>query len=170
MRRFWPVLVHAFALLVQRVDHGLRVGKEIRVPLEGIVPGGGIALLNAAHTVVYANDSEQALINAIRSPYNTILDNAGLEGALLHNPVDLYYFCGGRQDGAMYISAESKEIESVQFVRRSLKRAIFEAGGDNAIHQVVKFPRLSQFFETLKSHGHKLKQDQQLHGSIQAVY
>jgi len=45
---------------------------------EGIVPGGGIALLNAAHTVVYANDSEQALINAIRSPYNTILDNAGI--------------------------------------------------------------------------------------------
>jgi len=45
---------------------------------EGIVPGGGIALLSAAHTVVYVNDSEQALINAIRSPYNTILDNASI--------------------------------------------------------------------------------------------
>ena len=45
---------------------------------EGIVPGGGIALLSAAHTVVYADDSEKALINAIRSPYNTILDNAGI--------------------------------------------------------------------------------------------
>ena len=90
------------------------------------------------------------------------LDNAGLEGALLHNPVDLYYFCGGRQDGAMYISAESKEIESVQYVRRSLKRAIFEAGGDNAIHEVVKFPRLSQFFETLKSHGIKQMPSMQL--------
>jgi len=90
------------------------------------------------------------------------LDNAGLEGALLHNPVDLYYFCGGRQDGAMYISAESKEIESVQYVRRSLKRAIFEAGGDNAIHEVVKFPRLSQFFEALKSRGIKEMPSMQL--------
>ena len=45
---------------------------------EGIVPGGGIALLSAAHTVVYADESEKALINAIRSPYNTILDNAGI--------------------------------------------------------------------------------------------
>ena len=90
------------------------------------------------------------------------LDNAGLEGALLHNPVDLYYFCGGRQDGAMYISAESKEIESVQYVRRSLKRAIFEAGGDNAIHEVVKFPRLSQFSETLKSRGIKEMPSMQL--------
>ena len=45
---------------------------------EGIVPGGGIALLNAAHNIIYVNDCEKALINAIRSPYNTILDNAGI--------------------------------------------------------------------------------------------
>ena len=83
------------------------------------------------------------------------LDNAGLEGALLHNPVDLYYFCGGRQDGAMYISAESNEIEPVQYVRRSLKRAIFEAGGDDAIHEVVSFPRLSQFYDDLSNRGVK---------------
>ena len=83
------------------------------------------------------------------------LDNAGLEGALLHNPVDLYYFCGGRQDGAMYISAESNEIEPVQYVRRSLKRAIFEAGGDDSIHEVVSFPRLSQFYDDLSNRGVK---------------
>jgi chaperonin GroEL len=45
---------------------------------EGIVPGGGIALLNAAHNIIYVNDAEKTLINAIRSPYNTILDNAGI--------------------------------------------------------------------------------------------
>ena len=47
---------------------------------EGIVPGGGIALLNAAQNVVYNvdNKAEKTLINAIRSPYNTILDNAGI--------------------------------------------------------------------------------------------
>ena len=45
---------------------------------EGIVPGGGIALLNAAHKIVYANEAEQILLKAIRSPYYTILDNAGI--------------------------------------------------------------------------------------------
>ena len=45
---------------------------------EGIVSGGGIALLNAAHTIVYNNDAEQILLNAVRSPYYTILDNAGI--------------------------------------------------------------------------------------------
>jgi len=45
---------------------------------EGIVPGGGVALLNAAHKIVYANDAEQLLLKAIRSPYHTILDNAGI--------------------------------------------------------------------------------------------
>ena len=45
---------------------------------EGIVPGGGIALLNAAQDIVYDNDAEKILLNAIRSPYYTILDNAGI--------------------------------------------------------------------------------------------
>jgi len=47
---------------------------------EGIVPGGGIALLNAAHSVIYdtTNKAEKILLNAIRAPYYTILDNAGL--------------------------------------------------------------------------------------------
>ena len=45
---------------------------------EGIVPGGGVALLNAAHKIVYANEAEQLLLKAIRSPYHTILDNAGI--------------------------------------------------------------------------------------------
>ena len=55
---------------------------------EGIVPGGGIALLNAAHNIVYdVNDkSHKILLNAIRSPYNTILDNAGIYEVV--EPVD----------------------------------------------------------------------------------
>ena len=81
------------------------------------------------------------------------LDDIGLNGALLHNPIDLYYFCGGRQDGAMYIPAESKEITPIQYVRRSLKRAKFEAGGDDAVHEIVEFPRLSKFSEDLSSRG-----------------
>jgi chaperonin GroEL len=47
---------------------------------EGIVPGGGIALLNAAQNVVYNvdNKAERILLNAIKAPYYTILDNAGI--------------------------------------------------------------------------------------------
>ncbi len=45
---------------------------------EGIVPGGGIALLNAAQEIKASNDSETILLNAIKSPYHTILDNAGI--------------------------------------------------------------------------------------------
>ena len=45
---------------------------------EGIVPGGGIALLNAAQNVVHDGGCEQILLNAIRVPFHTILDNAGI--------------------------------------------------------------------------------------------
>ena len=45
---------------------------------EGIVPGGGIALLNAAQEITPDNDAEKILLSAIKAPYNTILDNAGI--------------------------------------------------------------------------------------------
>jgi len=46
---------------------------------EGIVPGGGIALLNASQQIVPTNQAEQILLNAIKAPFYTILDNAGIE-------------------------------------------------------------------------------------------
>ena len=45
---------------------------------EGIVSGGGIALLNAAQEIVPDNEAETILLNAIKAPYHTILDNAGI--------------------------------------------------------------------------------------------
>jgi len=45
---------------------------------EGIVPGGGIALLNAAQEITPSNDAEKILLSAIKAPYQTILDNAGI--------------------------------------------------------------------------------------------
>jgi len=53
---------------------------------EGIVPGGGIALLNAAHSIDRFSDGEEILLNSIRAPFNTILDNAGIE----HAPLELF--------------------------------------------------------------------------------
>jgi len=46
---------------------------------EGIVPGGGIALLNASQFIVPENVGETILLNAIKSPFETILHNAGID-------------------------------------------------------------------------------------------
>ena len=46
---------------------------------EGIVPGGGIALLNASQKIKPTNVGEELLLKAITSPYKTILDNAGID-------------------------------------------------------------------------------------------
>jgi len=46
---------------------------------EGIVPGGGIALLNAAEHIEEISDAERILTRAIISPYKIILENAGLK-------------------------------------------------------------------------------------------
>ena len=45
---------------------------------EGIVSGGGIALLNAAQEIKANGWGEEILLNAIKTPYQTILDNAGI--------------------------------------------------------------------------------------------
>jgi len=46
---------------------------------EGIVPGGGVALLNASQKLTADAVGEQILFDAIRAPFDTILENAGLE-------------------------------------------------------------------------------------------
>ena len=46
---------------------------------EGIVPGGGIALLNASQYIEPKNVGETILLNAIKAPFETILRNAGIE-------------------------------------------------------------------------------------------
>ncbi len=46
---------------------------------EGIVAGGGVALLDASFAIVPENDGEVILLEAIKAPYAIILDNAALE-------------------------------------------------------------------------------------------
>ena len=46
---------------------------------EGIVSGGGIALLNASQEITAEGWGEEILLNAIKAPFHTILDNAGIE-------------------------------------------------------------------------------------------
>jgi chaperonin GroEL len=45
---------------------------------EGIVPGGGVALLNASQKIKPNGLGEQILLEAIKSPYKTIIANANL--------------------------------------------------------------------------------------------
>ena len=46
---------------------------------EGVVAGGGVALLNASKTLDQSDIGENILYNAIKAPYNTILVNAGID-------------------------------------------------------------------------------------------
>jgi chaperonin GroEL len=46
---------------------------------EGIVPGGGIALLNASYVIDTFSLGEEILLDSIRAPFKTILDNAGIQ-------------------------------------------------------------------------------------------
>ena len=48
---------------------------------EGIVPGGGIALLNASYNIDTFSIGEEILLDSIKAPFKTILDNAGIEDA-----------------------------------------------------------------------------------------
>ena len=89
-----------------------------------------------------------------------MLEEAGLPGALIQHPVDLYYYAGGRQDGSLFVPAKGAGGSEaaggdgpVAFVRRSLKRAVWEAGGDDAPHRIEAFPRLSQLADHLRSMG-----------------
>ena len=46
---------------------------------EGIVPGGGVALLDASQKITPNGDGEEILLEAIKAPFRTILDNAGIQ-------------------------------------------------------------------------------------------
>ena len=46
---------------------------------EGIVPGGGIALLNASQKISTDSVGEEALLKSIQAPFKTIMHNAGLD-------------------------------------------------------------------------------------------
>ena len=58
------------------------------------------------------------------------LARAEISGALIQNPVDLYYYAGGRQNGALFVPAANSNASIHQdgdgvrfFVRRSVSRA-----------------------------------------------
>ena len=52
---------------------------------EGILPGGGIALLNANNKIKPKNLGEEILLKAIKAPFQTIMDNAGVKAGLVNS-------------------------------------------------------------------------------------
>jgi chaperonin GroEL len=89
---------------------------------EGIVPGGGIALLNASQYVKSKGVGEKILLNAIRAPFATILDNAGIslgEGYEDHEGYGIDVITGER---ATMISAGI--IDPVLVTKSALKNAV----------------------------------------------
>ena len=95
-------------------------------------------------------------LEARQNQLGELLAEAGISGAFIQHPVDLYYFSGGRQNASMFIpSSTAEQNRSVLFVRRSLKRAVYESGGTNAPHDIQPFPRSSQLVEVLRQRGVK---------------
>ena len=88
------------------------------------------------------------------------LAEAKIPGVLIQNPVDLYYFAGGRQNGTLFVPAADSNASASEcgdgatfFVRRSVSRARFEAGGGDSPLSIQKFPSLRVFAETLSNLG-----------------
>ena len=54
---------------------------------EGIVPGGGVALFDAAKIIEPSNLGEEILLKSILSPFYTILDNAGIKNDVVKGVV-----------------------------------------------------------------------------------
>jgi chaperonin GroEL len=89
---------------------------------EGIVPGGGVALLNASQKIPAKAVGEEILLKAIQAPFYTVLDNAGitmLDGYEDHEGYGIDVITGKR---ATMISAGI--IDPVLVTKSALKNAV----------------------------------------------
>ena len=89
---------------------------------EGIVPGGGVALLNASQKIKAKTPGEKILTRALQSPFYTILDNAGItmmEGYEDHEGYGIDVVTGER---ATMVSAGI--IDPVLVTKSALKNAV----------------------------------------------
>ena len=88
------------------------------------------------------------------------LQEKSLPGAFVQHPVDLYYFSGGRQNATLFVPARGTKASvegggngPVLFVRRSISRAIYEAGEDNSPFEIQPFPRMNNLVDDLRNRG-----------------
>ena len=95
------------------------------------------------------------------------LANNGMESALIDDPVELYWLTGGRQNGILLIGADGSDIETIHWVRRSLRRARFESGGSDCPHDTSLQPRMGGLENSLIERGCSAK-PAMLNGKIPA--
>lgn len=88
-----------------------------------------------------------------RSRLSLALAETGIESALIDDPVELYWLTGGRQNGMILIGAEGSDVENIHWVRKSLRRAKFESGDDNAPDPITAQPSMRQMTGELRSLG-----------------
>jgi chaperonin GroEL len=102
-----------------RVDDALHATKAALS--EGIVAGGGIALLNASYSIESKNAGYDILLESIRKPYYTILDNAGIveikKLTIKNNGIDV-------KNGEEVNMIEAGIIDPVLVTKSALKNAI----------------------------------------------
>jgi chaperonin GroEL len=88
---------------------------------EGIVPGGGVALLDAAKKITADAVGEEILLKAIKAPFLTILDNAGIEDTIIN---------GKDGEGINVLTGEKTDmiksgvIDPVLVTKSALKNAV----------------------------------------------
>jgi len=87
---------------------------------EGIVSGGGIALLNASQQIKPKSTGESILLQAIRKPFDCILQNAGIENDV---PIDKEGFGINVVTGDMVNMIESGIIDPLLVTKSALKNA-----------------------------------------------
>jgi chaperonin GroEL len=86
---------------------------------EGVVAGGGIALINAAKSIKAKNSAEEMVLEALFSPYNTIMKNAGLE----IRSIDKKNFGVNVETGKMVNMFKAGIIDPVLVTKSALKNA-----------------------------------------------
>jgi Xaa-Pro dipeptidase len=77
----------------------------------------------------------------------------GMESALIDDPVELYWLTGGRQNGMLLVGADGSGIDTTHWVRRSLRRAKFESGGDDSPHDTLIQPRMGELGDSILKRG-----------------
>ena len=89
---------------------------------EGIVPGGGVALLNASQKISAKAVGEEILLKAIQAPFYTVLDNAGISMADGYEDHEGYGVDVVTGERATMISAGI--IDPVLVTKSALKNAV----------------------------------------------
>ena len=89
---------------------------------EGIVPGGGVALLNASQKITAKAVGEEILLKAITAPFHTILHNAGIH--IMEGTTDHEGYGIDAINGERIKMIDAGVIDPVLVTKSALKNAV----------------------------------------------